>query len=318
MDYNYCKFPSIENDTLKIENPYCYKIENLNVDWKNTSLLLHPYEKNKIDEIKIENKVKYWSYKLDDIKLELDDKYKLATLDKENYNFYNFLINTFWQKAKENNTSSSSETTKKITVEDTVIKIFKRNKLLWTTWDFSLLKGFLDIKYNDLIVTKENNWEYSIYIKSSIFNSELWKDLRYNWTLSSNYDFSKKHSLINPELKFIDTENNLTLLKWNNLSIIWEYKVDKIKIEIKKAMEGIQWLDIIANSINRSLKVNKMNILYKKNLNQYEFNLVYNWKILYIKIFNWIIINFTYNNTSYINESTKISDIEPILNKIKN
>ncbi|MBT3729382.1 hypothetical protein HOF65_04210 [bacterium] len=53
MDYSYCSYPSPENEKAALEVPYCYKIDNLKIDTNNISFLLHPFEKNKIDEIYI-------------------------------------------------------------------------------------------------------------------------------------------------------------------------------------------------------------------------------------------------------------------------
>jgi hypothetical protein len=51
--------PTLENSNLPVEVPYCYKIENLLIDSNNVSFLLFPLDKNKIDEIVIENKIEY-------------------------------------------------------------------------------------------------------------------------------------------------------------------------------------------------------------------------------------------------------------------
>jgi len=53
MDYNYCLDPTPENEILnvKVEIPYCYKVENLNIDSNDISFILYPLEKNKIEEI---------------------------------------------------------------------------------------------------------------------------------------------------------------------------------------------------------------------------------------------------------------------------
>jgi hypothetical protein len=58
MDYNYCSFPNKDDEIKQVELPYCYKIDNLNISAKNISFLLFPFQKNKIDNIYIENKSK--------------------------------------------------------------------------------------------------------------------------------------------------------------------------------------------------------------------------------------------------------------------
>lgn len=317
MDYNYCQTPNSENDTSNIEIPYCYKVENINIDWKNVSFLLFPLDKNKIDEIVIENIKKSSSYKLDEIKVELDEKYKIATLDKEKYDFANFMINTFWQKIIDTQNWWPEIIVWPTIEEDPVIKIFKRNKLLWASWDFSVLNWFLNINYNDLIVNKEANWEYSINLKSATYNIDIWRNNIYHWNFSSKYDFSNKHSFINPEITLIDKNNN-TLLFGNKIYIKWEYKVTTIKEEIKKVFENYSFINEVTNSILNNLNTTDITINYYKTLNQTEFNTIYNWKNLYIKLFNWNITNISYNKQSLINGKIILSDLNNILKNINN
>lgn len=319
MDYNYCNFPSEKEENNIVEIPYCYKIDNLNIDWKNVSFLLHPLEKNKINEIYIENQAKSASYKLDEIKIEMDEKMKVAWTDKDNFIFSNFLINTFWQKIASNNNSNNNNTNEvNILEEDTVIKIFKRNKLLWSNWDFSNLWWFLEINYNELIVKKQLDWEYWININNSKFNVDLWRNRIFNWTFSSNYDFSNKHSFINPTFKIIDKKSNTDLLLWNSINVKWEYGVKSISEDIKIVFEEYDKINMITNSINNSLDVSTITINYLKNLNQIDFEFVYMWKNVNIKISGWNIVKFMYNNKSYLNGAINYSNIDIILNNIKN
>lgn len=319
MDYNYCTLPTDENESKPVEIPYCYKIDNLNVDWKNISFLLHPLEKNNIDEIKIEKEAKSWSYELDEIKTIMDEKIKVASSNKDKYKFSDFLINTFWQK---NITSGNNENNTVVINneldEDPVVKIFKRNKLLWKNWDFSSVWDFLEINYNDLIVKKEINWEYWINIKKSIFNVDLWKNVTFYWNLTSNYDFSKKHSFINPVLKLIDKETGEDMIKWNYINIKWEYGVKNVSEEIKKVFEEYDEISLITESIYSTLNIDNIKINYLKNLDQLDFEFIYNWKNVNIKISAWNIVKFMYNNKSYLNDITNYSDIVKILDSIKN
>jgi len=318
MDYNYCMYPVPENEISNIEIPYCYKIENLNVDWNNISFLIYPFEKNKIDEIIVESIKSPWSYKLDELKTILDEKYKIASENRERYNFYNFFINTFWQKTVDLDYENSNDTdnTDIELVEDSIVKIFKRNKLLWNSWDFSSLKGFLDINYNDLIVENKSNWEYSIFINKSLFTYELEKDNEFYWYFSSNYDFSNKHSFIDPELILLDNNNNNTILLWNKISITWEYKVDKMQEEIKDLFDNYEWIDFItsylSNNINQNIKID-----YIKSLNQVIFETIYNWKALYINLNNWYITKLTYNDENYLSDQINYLEIYSILENIK-
>jgi len=132
MDYIYCLNPIEENLNIELINPYCYKIENLNIDKLPTSFILYPFLNNKIDNIKVWNSLKSWSYKLDEVEIELEKKIKMAKDNKEQFEFENFLVNTFWRQVISNNNIATNTIDDEVfEQEDSVIRIFKRNKLLW-------------------------------------------------------------------------------------------------------------------------------------------------------------------------------------------
>lgn len=320
MDYNYCLSPTTENSKLVVEIPYCYKIENLLIDSYNVSFLLFPFEKNKINEIVIENQIKSWSYKLDEIKKELDEKMKADSKNKEKYDFSNFLVNTFGQWSindlYDNNTENYKDDETLILEEDSLIKIFKRNKLLWNSWDFAGLNWFLDINYNDLIVEKLSD-TYSIYIKNWIFNIDLWQNKKYYWNFSSKYDFSNYHSFINPAIKIIDEKSKKNLLLWNYIYIIWNYKVDMIQEEIKRVFEHYDYINSIISNINQSLWTTIIKISYLKDSGQILFETDYNWLKINITFENWYITKVTYNSVSKINQKITYTELIEILNNIK-
>jgi hypothetical protein len=58
MGSMYCIDPTDENEKLPLNEPYCYKIENMKVDLNNISFLLYPFHSNKLDEIYINNNKK--------------------------------------------------------------------------------------------------------------------------------------------------------------------------------------------------------------------------------------------------------------------
>ena len=318
MDYNYCLNPSIENEKWPVEVPYCYKIDNLNIDYNNASFLLHPFEKNKIDEIYVENEIKVWSYKLDDIEVGLFEKMKTGTKDKDKYNFKNFLIDTFWQKSIPNsNKQIAVNTIENELVEDPVIKIFKRNKLFWETWDFVDLVWFIDINYKDLIVEKIGE-EYSININHWIFNLVSWKNNTFYWEFKSEYNFSPNHSFINPEIKLIDKKNKNNLLLWNSIYIIWQYKVNTIEEELKDFFENYDSINYIINTTSQDLRETNIKITYIKSSNKINFEIPYKWKMIYITLLNWNITEAKYNNDDKLKSITPYINLSTILNNINN
>lgn len=316
MDYSYCMSPTIENSKLPVEVPYCYKIENLLIDSNNVSFLLFPLERNKIDEIVIENKIEYWSYKLDDIKTQLDEKIKTETKNKEKYDFKNFLVSTFGQKNIDGNEINPSETEIIILEEDPAVKIFKRNKLLWEVWDFANLGSFLEINYNDIIVKKVNDTYYT-NIKLWLLSIDLWRNKLYNWEFSSDYNFSPDHSFINPKIKVIDINHEKDLLLWNYIYITWQYKVNLIKEELKEVFYNFDQINSIVNDISQVLWNWEIKISYIKDTNIVEFGTVYNWLNISITLNNWNITKVIYNNTDRIKQAISYTELNGILNNIK-
>jgi hypothetical protein len=316
MDYSYCMSPTLENSNLPVEVPYCYKIENLLIDSNNVSFLLFPLDKNKIDEIVIENKIEYWSYKLDDIKTQLDEKIKTETKDKDKYDFKNFLVSTFGQKNTSINEYDPHKTQDTILEEDSAVKIFKRNKLLWEFWDFANLGSFLEINYNDIIVKKENDVYYT-NIKFWLFNIDLWNNKFYYWEFSSDYNFSPDHSFINPRIKIIDKKYEKDLLLWNYIDVIWQYKVNLIEEEIKEVFYHFEQINSIVNNISQILWNSEIKISYIKDTNIIEFETFYNWSNINITLNNWNITKVMYNNINRIQEALPYSELTKILNNIK-
>lgn len=318
MDYNYCVSPTIENSNLPVEVPYCYKVSNMFVDSNNISFLLFPFEKNKIEEIVVENKIQAWSYKLDEIKNLLDEKMKTESKDKEKYNFYNFLVNTFGQQIIVNNNNIKNEINNSTNIleEDSVVKIFKRNKLLWETWDFASLGWFLDINYNDLIVKKVGD-AYSINVILWIFNIDLWRNKTYYWEFSSMYDFTFNHSFINPKIKFIDKKSEKDLLLWNYIYITWQYKVNLIKEEIKDLFNRFDEINSIVVDINQILRKSEIKITYLKDSDKVIFEIDYNgWKVD-ITLDNWDITVLKYFDQNKLEQILPYTELTNILNNIK-
>lgn len=314
MDYNYCLNPIEENASLNIEVAYCYKIDNLNLSWKNLSFLLHPFENNKIDEIILDWEIKTGSYKLNDIKETLDIQKESETINKDQYDFANFLLFTFSDNQIVNNNETYENNDSELE-EDSVVKVFKRNKLLWETWDFNILKGFIDINYNDLIVDKI--WEeYLINIKLWIFNITVWKNLDYYWEISSEYNFNPKHSFINPQIKIIDIKSKKEYLSWNKIKINWEYKVTNIKKEIEDVFNEFTKINYITESIVSNLRTSEINISFDKETKIINFELNYNSENLNIELNNWYITKIIYKWTNLIQEKIDYKDLSQYLNNI--
>lgn len=320
MDYNYCIDPSPENEWLQTEIvPYCYKIENLDIDWNNTSMLLFPYEENTIEEIVVAGIEKTGSYKLDELEIKMAEKTKTESIDKDKYIFANILINYFGQKEiniYENNPSWNDDDDPTIVIEeDSIIKVIKRNKLLWEEWDFANLWWFIDIHYNDLIVQIIDN-NYSIDINNSTFNIRTNNNKYFYWELSSKYNFAD-HNFENPQLKLIDNLNQKDLLLWNSIYIRWTYNVNQIQEEIKEVFEKYEKINYIVSNISQILRINNIKITYSKTSKQVVFETSYNSNTIQC-ILNWDnITGFKINGVEKLWYSMDYATIQNILNNIK-
>lgn len=317
MDYYYCKDPLEENETKKVEISYCYKIDNILIEWNYVSFLLHPFEKNKIDNISINNEIKPWSYKLDDIQNTQAKKKLTSSTDPSKYDFKNFLVQKFWYRVIENEQIIViDEPEEERREEEIVVKIFKRNKLFWENWDFANIWSFLQINYNDIIVEKK--WdEYLIEIEDAYFDLKLERGQSYNWELSWEYNFAPKHSFINPKIKLINKTTWVSLLYWNTIYIIWEYEVNNIEEEIKELFFIFNEITTLTNSIKNILDVNIIKMTYQKDTKKVLFNIQYNWRTIYIELDKSNVTKARYNNKNIITSITNYKNIDTILNIIK-
>lgn len=319
MDYIYCINPSEENENIELENPYCYKIDNLSIDRQNISLILYPFLENKIDHITIDSIPKTWTYKLNEMKSILDEKLKTAKINRELYEFENFLLNTFWKKINLTNNNQTQNNTEEIITEqeDPVIRIFKRNKLLWELWDFAKILNIFNIEYNNLEV--ERNWdEYNIYINWANFSLGISKNESYRWIISSDYDFSEKHSFINPSIKLLEKKIEKYLLLWNVIYITWEYGVNNIEEEIKELFSFYKEIDYVITNIHTISWNNKIDIMYDKESKLITFNTNFNWEKLSLELLNWYIINWSYSWNKIVENKISYESLESILNTITN
>lgn len=212
-----------------IDNNY-YKVDNLYINWEKFSFNLYPQNFNRISNI-----YKNWvflsnSYELDSIKYELDKKVNSTDGEIiEKYDFSRFFLNTFYPKNDWNTNLVNNFEQEQELQEDRVIWIFKREKLLWDRWEFSVLKGYLELKYRNIIVKQEkSNYEITlnnIILKTNIDNESETRTIV--WELNANYVFSDKdHYFKNISLKFYDSELYAT---WEKSYLFWwkELKVNK-------------------------------------------------------------------------------------------
>jgi hypothetical protein len=130
-----------------------------------------------------------------------------------------------------------------VEAEDKVISIFKRDKLLWDKGEFSLLKWYLELKYNNVKVTL-NNWVYDIKLENAILRTRVnvdgeWIDIiaLLNWEYVFN---DKDHYFKNINFKFynFDTFNTWSqefLFDWKTFYIDKNINI----VDFKNEMDNI-------------------------------------------------------------------------------
>jgi hypothetical protein len=132
--------------------------------------------------------------------------------------------------------------------EDKTITFFKRDKLLWDKWEFNVLKWYLDIKYNDIIVTLNSENKYDIYIQKWVLKTNL----NINWSLQNvvahikaDYVFSNEdHYFKNIVITFYDKnyyENGeeIPMFSWKEFRVIKRLDILKFKEEMNKEIQKI-------------------------------------------------------------------------------
>jgi len=336
----YCDNPDKENYNAN-EEIYCFEITDFKVSDniktnKKIDFFFFPYEHNTIKNIIIkkewkEDKKIFLSYSLDDLKYELDEKIKTVSDIEEKYkfDFKNFFINNFNDIDNENNDDKNDD---KINIdnskdflllEDKNVQSFKRNKLLWEQWDFSILHWYLDLKYDQLEVTPSSDWNYIIKIINSIINANIkdWnKYSQYKIIINSNYIFSQLHSFEKISLKFIntnDTKKTSYLLSDKELLIDWEIKVTQLENIMNNLLLQFDDIDKIVKNFKYILGVDDLLIEYNITKSKIKFEKYINDKKLTIYLQSWKIVEIYYNWKTMINSTIRIDELQNILNTIK-
>lgn len=315
--YNYCENNMTKYDFDWAEEPYCYKIENLLIwNWVYLDMTLSPENHNNISNFVINwNKnINKWSYKLDNQKIVWDEDYKKSSSpdDLEKYNFKNFFLYIFNPPKAIDNTDNGNDGNEVVIKETEVVEVFKRNKLLWTKWDFQNIFWFINIAYNDVIVNEQENNNYDIYIKKWKVSLSDWLNI-HNAIMSSKYIFLPDHSFENPEFIFYDNYEQ-ELYFWNKITLLWKFKISNFKDILLSSFSNFKTLQGVTSSIDNILYIKELNIEYNYddltlNINAIDEDL----KI----IIKWIAIkSVKYNWKEYITSNTPVTNLSQILKLI--
>lgn len=314
-DYSYCK-TKVED----LNSPdYCYEVKGLQIwFWVAIDFLFFPMEENKISDIVInwDDSVNKWNYILNKIEEEYWNKKfnnKDDNKNKDRYLFENFFLYTF-NPPEEFRDKEIYKEEKKVNQESAFIRSIKNSILLWENWVFNVLKDYLSIKYDNVVITEwKTSKDYSIKVKdSNLKYSHLWKE--YYWIFNSEYIYQnwRTSSFKNPSIVFIDYYGN-PLFNGNKITITWIYKLEDFYKQIERLINNLESIEIIINQIYKYTYETNVSINYNSISNK----LFFKTDKLYI-VKKWILLEeIEYNWKNILTKRDKISNLYKYLNNLK-
>ena len=262
-----------------------YEVENFIVDWTNFSFSLYPYEANRIDDIIKNNEPIAVSYKLDSVEFDWNERSQSARDEEEEntYDFSRFFLNTFADPVVDN-AQELFELDRNVNVNnDKFIVVFKRDKLLGATWEFSSIQSFLDIEFSDIDVVQNQNL-YDIFINDAsleMSHQNGWISANFNsdYVLAADKHYFKNIRLSpyisnlwiqKPEIgdNFIQIVGNINLVDLKSEMLLFTSNYDKVKY--------------IYKSISQNLWVSDIGIRYLKSSQKLNFRFDYQWDFISI------------------------------------
>lgn len=239
----------ISNMAYKIIGKKYYEISNIYINGEKFSFHLYPSEFHRIDNIIRNGEKLSLSYELDTLKHDLQEKYKQASPEEKNkYDFKRFFLNTFFSIQTTTSREFQGNEFQDVLSEDRTITFFKRDKLFWDKWDFTYLKGFFDIKYDDVEVTLDSNNNYNIFIKKWVIQTKLGHNLQnreITGIIRSDYIFSDTdHYFKNIFITFYDKNyfdrgQEVYLFWGQEFKIMKNLDILQFKDEMNKEIEKI-------------------------------------------------------------------------------
>ncbi|MDD3793489.1 MAG: hypothetical protein PHI37_01635 [Candidatus Gracilibacteria bacterium] len=315
--YNYCNNPIEKNDIDEYNEPYCYKIEKIiigsNVE---LDMILVPNEGNNIFNFSIngDKNINKGSYKLNNEKIVWDENLENngSEENSEKYKFENFFLYVF-NPPIENNTTNNNTTNNNTTNNNTtndeslIIKIFKRNKLLGENGDFKNIEGFIDIKYEDLIVKEDGN-DYDIQINNAKFKYAVKGGIEYSGYFNSKYNFIPNHSFIQSEIT-VYNDTGTKLLYGNMVKIVGDLNVESIKDDLYILFDNLNYLQLILDII----RDNSITIYYDMSIDKF---IIKNNNLEITTLGNYV-DSIIYNGKELLKSGINIYELENILKLTK-
>jgi len=298
-----------------------YTITNVWVGNKTISFDLYPYQRNRIENFTVNWEKKNYAYKLDAIKplwkKRFDEEEDYSK--KLSFDFSLFFINTFKEKKQE---KIDEYIKKEDRITDSKVElVFKRDRLLWPSWEFRNIKKMITIEYWDIkLSTNEKTQTYDIKIKDALIEKSIqWKSswqVTYKANFNSDYIFSDDHHKFeNILLYFYESRGNDEFFDRYTyyekpLTITWTINITEFKEKTEQILEGMFYMRSLYNVIKTNyssdlemdydLKTKQFNISYKDR----------KWSLVQVKLdSNWKVSKFTINNRSLVTSPIQISGL---------
>ncbi|MCT4617345.1 MAG: hypothetical protein N4A38_04000 [Candidatus Gracilibacteria bacterium] len=269
-------------DNLVVDNENeKYSLSFVNINGKLVSFDLYPNQRNRIENFVVDGKEEKYAYKLDNIEVEWEQK-KSEEEDyekKQNYEFSLFFPNTFRQQ-RETHKDNYEKGTNIITDSRAQI-VFKKDKLLGPQGEFRSLKGFLDIKYNNINLSVGENDVFDIKIKGATINEGIESETagieNYKIDFDSDYIFTNvDHKFDNIEMYFYEGKGSEDFFDY------YAYYSEPLKIS--GTIEIVEFKKKMTEILEHMIYMGKLIGVIKKNYSS-DFQMIYNLENSQINIF---------------------------------
>lgn len=273
---------SWDNYTLEVVDSLFYKVENLVIWGRKFNFEIYPYSASKLKNISINDVKITREYLLDNIKWEWWEKNRTASpQDKNLYEFSRFFILTFLTDDQQQIDIYEKQIREQ---EPKAEIVFKRDILLWNSWEFSQLKDFLTIEYEDIRLEKINDG-YDIYLSNVdyVINKNS-IDNKVTWRLESGYIFSEiDHTFKNVNI-FIASErvwpNNRAIYEfwWKSISILGDIYILDLEEVLGDLLSNATQMKYIYNTLVTISDSSNVDMTYTVSSEKIRFKFDSQWK----------------------------------------
>ncbi len=245
-----------------------YEVNNVFINGQSFSFSFSPENSNEISNIKINGIDKNVSYKLDIV--EQVWKKALETSQKseaDKYKFSNFFLLTFFGK-KENQVIEVLDDVTPLQEEDSVVRVFKLNKLLSKKeWLWKNITH-LQFKYDNISVILENQ-DPDIFLKNTLFQKTIVSN-GYTWQLYA--DFSANFILDTRQNYFKDIKvkiyknylQDAKTFHFGNtpVQVIWNIDLDSASQKFDILWEALARIKYIEPLLSSWFNISNLDIKY--------------------------------------------------------